>query len=298
MIRTAAFDDDRRAELWAALREDRLPDFVERRLGGARAGLLPWMSTMTPAELMLSQGLGFRPITVVSGACGYRFDRSWGNGHLAGWTTALARMREQALVAGANAVVDVRLRTRTPSDEDIMDFAVAGSAVRLEGLPPSCDPVIATVSAVDFVRLLRDGVVPAGIAIGAKSGWINHQVNRNELPPLSWESQPLNRFAGQWQRTRKLAVKALRADAERLGNGVLAHTWFEQLLKRKREKPPANYLGLFIAIGTVVQYMRGDRVSGAIRPTIDLCEGRSPLDDRVRRDRHTYPVDNDQEGAI
>lgn len=298
MIEPAAPDPDRHAELRSALRQERLPDFVERRLGDARAGRAPWMSTMTPAELLLSRELGIRPIAVVSGACGYRFDRAWGDGHLAGWTTALARMRQEALAAGANAVVDVRLRSlKLPGDES-MDFSVVGSAVRLAGMPPSSDPVVATVSAVEFVRLLKEGIVPTGVAIGAKSGWINRQVNRNELAPLPWESQPLNRFGGQWQRTRKRAVQALRENAGQSGDGVLAHTWFEQLLKRDRDKPRAHYLSLFIAIGTVVQCRRGDAVAGAICPAIDLCEQPSPLAAGVVRRHHTYPIDNDHEGAV
>jgi uncharacterized protein YbjQ (UPF0145 family) len=294
----AALASERHAEWWQALRHDALPDFVERRLSDAGAGRLPWMSTMTPAELLLSREIGIRPITMVSGTCAYRSDRSWTDGHLVGWQTALARIKLEALAAGANAVVDVKLRTLKMPAGDRMAFTVIGSAIRLEGLPPSVDPVIATVSAIEFVRLLKEGIVPTGIAIGAKSGWINHQVNRNQRQPKVWEYKPLTRFGSYWQQTRKRAVSALREDAERMGDGVLAHTYFEQLLEAEREKPPANYLGLFIVIGTAVQCKRMDDVSARIGMLIDMCDGRSPLTDRAPRRQNAYPIDNDEEGAI
>ena len=39
-------------------------------------------------------------------------------------------------------------------------------------LPPSRDPVVATVPALEFVRLLEMGVVPVGLAVGARYDWL------------------------------------------------------------------------------------------------------------------------------
>ena len=48
-----------------------------------------------------------------------------------------------------------------------MDFTLIGTAVYVEGLPPSVEPIVATVPALEFVKLLEADVVPTGIAIGA-----------------------------------------------------------------------------------------------------------------------------------
>ena len=91
-------------------------------------------------------------------------DYGWSRteGHAEGWHLALDRLRQEAAAAGANAVVDVKLRTVTlPVTGDSMDYTVVGTAVKLDGLPPRPDPVIATVPAIAFVRLLEAGVVHA-----------------------------------------------------------------------------------------------------------------------------------------
>jgi len=39
-------------------------------------------------------------------------------------------------------------------------------------LPPSNEPIVATVAALEFVKLLEADVVPTGIAIGAHYEWL------------------------------------------------------------------------------------------------------------------------------
>ena len=43
----------------------------------------------------------------------------------------------------------------------------------MEGLRPSPEPVVATVPALEFVKLLESDVVPTGLAIGAQYDWLN-----------------------------------------------------------------------------------------------------------------------------
>jgi uncharacterized protein YbjQ (UPF0145 family) len=287
----------RQAEWEQALARDLLPGFVTGRLREAAAGRLPWMSTMTPAELLLSQELGIRPVAMVSGTCWYHYGWSWTNGHPEGWHSALDRMKQEALAAGANAVVDVKLRTLDLHAEDSMDFTVIGTAVRVEGLLPSTNPVIATVSAVEFVRLLKEGIVPTGVAIGATYDWLN-SYSGNPTGSLTWWNQPLDELSDFLRRVRQRAVRALREDTRRLGNGVLAHTTFEQLIKVERERRPPDFLGRFIVIGTAVHCQRLAELASRIDMVIDMCDGGSPLNDRTPHGHNAYPVNNDKEGAI
>jgi hypothetical protein len=291
---------ERQAKWRQALDRDVLPDFVTARLREAAAGRLPWMSTMTPAELLLSRELGIRPVAMVSGTCWYHYGWSWTNGHPEGWHSALERMKHEARAAGANAIVDVKMRTLNLRAEDSMDFTVIGTAVKVDGLPPSPDPVIATVSAVEFVRLLKEGIVPTGVAIGAHYNWLNGYSGTltNVTAAMSWSNQPLDILSDFWRRVRQRAVRGLHEDTRRLGNGVLAHTSFGQLLKFEREKKPPDFLGRFIMIGTAIQCQRRAELASRIGMVIDMCDGDTPLNDTTPHGHNAYPVDNDQEGAI
>jgi hypothetical protein len=43
-----------------------VPQSILQRLQGARSGELPWIATLTPAELMIARSRGFRPVAAVS----------------------------------------------------------------------------------------------------------------------------------------------------------------------------------------------------------------------------------------
>ena len=289
----------REAKWQSALNGGSLPDFVTRRLSDAGTGKLPWISTITPAELLLSRNLGIRPITMVSGTCWYHFGYSWTNGHPEGWHIALNRMKQEAIAAGANAVVDVTLRTIATNVKDSMDFTVVGTAVRLDGLPPSTDPVIATVSAVEFVRLLSEGIVPTGVAIGADYAWLDPFLVGNPLAAEESVSQPLGTLGDFWRRIQRRAAQALREDTKRLGDGVLAHTHFGQMLRDGRESDrAAPFIGRYIILGTAVQCKAKDNVLGKIQPVIDMRDHLSPLNSERQQGHNAYPDYSDQKGAM
>jgi uncharacterized protein YbjQ (UPF0145 family) len=268
---------DRAAAWAAALPYDRLPSFVTDRLREAGDGRVPWLSTMTPAELRLARSHGVRPIAAVSGTCWYQYGRSWTDGHAAGWRAALARLGAEALACGANAVVDVRLRTVHSGLQASMDFTLIGTAVRVEGLPPSSDPVIATVPALEFVRLLEMGIVPCGLAVGARFEWLTNYASPNITGAYTWTNQALPELSRFWESVRRAAHRDLRADAARQGNGVLADTHFGQLIKQEVDKQPPRFLGRHIVMGTVVQTRPGSAVPHHIQMVVDMRDELSPL---------------------
>ena len=265
-----------------ALAHDQLPGFVVERLHAAAQGRLPWLSTMTPAELLLARSHGIKPIATVSGTCWYQYGRSWTEGHAAGWRSALQRLRAEAMACGANAVVDVKMRTVHTDLGASMDYTLLGAAVRMDGLPASPDPVVATVPALEFVRLLEMGVVPCGLAVGAHYEWLT-DYNGAYGGQGSWANGPLSSLANFWESIRRDAHRDLRADAARQGSGVLAHTQFGQLLKQEGgENQPIRYLGRHIVIGTVVDTRRGDGVPHHIRTVVDMRDDVSPLLNETR----------------
>ena len=304
-----------RAAAWSvALQRNDLPAQVAARLAGAAAGKSAWVATMTPVELLLARSHGVRPVATVSGTCWFHYGWSWTEGHAEGWHRALDRIRREAVAAGANAVVDVRMRTLRHPLGASMDFTLIGTAVKIEGLAPSPEPVVATVPALEFVRLLDADIVPVGIAVGAQYEWLGGfggdrgsgwgstdwtALSDVQVKLRSWNSQPISVLTSFWERIRREAHRELRKNAARQGNGVLAHTQFGQLLQRERDKQPAAYLGRHIVIGTVVDTRRGAPVRQDITPVVDMRDALSPLRRGAPAHHSSYGTDSqDEEDTI
>lgn len=304
---------EERLQAWeVALNSDGLPDFVSNRLAGAAAGRGAWVATMTPAELLLSRSHGIRPIATVSGTCWFHYGQSWTQGHAQGWHEALDRIGREAVAAGANAVVDVRMRTLRHQVGASMDYTLIGTAVRIDGLAPSPHPVIATVSALEFVRLLEAAIIPVGIAVGASFDWLGGPYSRRgngwgdgtalsdvAVKLRSFQNIPIMTLTDFWERIRREAHADLRERTALQGSGVLAHTQFGQLIWQERDKQPATYLGRHIVIGTVVDAKRGAQVPHDIDLVIDMRDDLSPLGmpDAPRQSVYENDV-MDEEGGI
>jgi hypothetical protein len=177
-----------------------------------------------------------------------------------------------------------------------MDFTLIGTAVRIDSLPPSADPVIATVPAIEFVRLLEAGIVPTGLAVGACYQWITDNA-RTLGGGWTWNNQPLTTLGNFWESIRRVSHSELRAHARKQGNGVLAHTQFSQLIKVEREKAPDQYLGRHIVIGTVVDVRPGAGVPHGITTVVDLRDEISPLITQRNTSNNVYQT-NESEGGI
>ncbi len=312
----AQLSDDERAEVrqneWErALTHNTLPGFVQERLKEASERKVPWLSTMTPAELLLGKSHGLRPLATVSGTCWYHYGYSWTRGHSTGWETAVERMKREAVAAGANAVVDVKMRTVQSPLAGSMDFTVFGTAVRFDALPPSKDPVLATVPAMDFVRLLEMGITVSGIAIGSAYNYLDgggyaggyvtstYGAAYNVQQQLSAfnGNQPVRALTEFWERIRREAHAELRDSAAQSGNGVLAKTNFGQLMRVERDKMPPDYLGRHIVIGTTIQARKGDGIPHNIQTVVDMRDDLSPLNGGGRSN-NDFETNNEYSGGI
>ena len=265
----------RLAGIEASLRTGAVPAAIKERLEGARAGRLPWTATLTPAELMAVRSHGLRPVASVSATCWMHYGYSWTRGHAQGWETALRRLRAEAKAASANVVLDVKMRTLPLGVENSMDFTLVGTAAYVEDLPPSAEPIVATVPALEFVKLVEADVVPTGIAIGAQYEWMS---DYGGAARQTWmgntESTVLSQF---WQKVRKQAHAELRRSAQAQGNGVLAHVNFSQMFEVERENRPRQYLARHIIVATIVDARRGTAFPHEIRAVVDMRAGPTPL---------------------
>ena len=293
---------ERMAAWEAALQSNQLPSFVAARLDAVASGKAPWIATMSAAELGLARSKGIRPLAMVSGTCWFHYGYSWTHGHAEGWHLALARLQTEARALGANAVVDVKMRKIQLAMRDSMDFTLLGTAVRIDGLPAGEHPVVATVPALEFVRLLEAGIVPVGIAIGAQYSFLSpgseYSARRMQTGGSMFSNAALPQLSHFWEGIRRHALVELRKDTERQGSGVLAHTHLGQLFRIEQgSNAPPRFLGRHIVIGTVVHTERAHGVPHEIRTVVDMRDALSPLSNAVAHGHNAYPV-SDEEGAI
>jgi uncharacterized protein YbjQ (UPF0145 family) len=285
----------RQADILMSLRANRVPSSTLQRLSDARARKQPWIATLTPAELMIARSHGLRPISTISATCWLHYGWSWTLGHSQGWALALQRLKEEAKAAGANAVLDVKMRTIPLGVENSMDFTLVGTAVYVEGLPASDDPIVATVPALEFVKLLEADVVCTGIAVGAHYEWVQ---DWRGMASNVWMGNGESRLLSDlWETVRQRAHADLRAHAREQGNGVLAHLNFSQMFEREGgENQPKQYLGRHIVIATTVDARRGQPFPHEIKMVVDMHAGKTPLTGS-RRHHQSYAV-NESEGGI
>ena len=285
---------ERLADIENSLRTGRVPEAIRTRLEGARTGRLPWTATLTPAELLIVRSHGLKPIATISATCWLHYGYSWTNGHAEGWGMALRRLREEARAAGANAVLDVKMRTVPVGVENSMDFTLVGPAVHVEGLPPSNEPIVATVPALEFVKLIEADVVPTGIAIGAHYEWLN---DWQRTTNLGWmgniEAQTLSQL---WEVVRQRAHQDLRVHARTQGNGVLAHLNFSQMFEGEGQGGTKRYLARHIVVATTVDARRGTALPHEVRMVVDMHDGDTPLTGTAQH--HQSYNSNESEGAI
>jgi uncharacterized protein YbjQ (UPF0145 family) len=293
-LASRAAAEARQAEILAAIKRDILPHSMAERLRASRDGSSPWISTLSPAELLITRSHGIRPIAAVSATCWLHYGWSWTLGHAEGWETALRRLGDEAKAAGANAVVDVKMRTIPLGVEQSMDFSLVGTAVSIEGLPPSPNPVVATVPALEFVKLLEADIVPTGIAIGAHYEWIQDYWGQTNL---TWAGNTeSDALSGLWENVRQTAHGNLRANAKRQGNGALAHINFSQMFMREAEKQPKQYLARHIVIATTVDTPQLIKMPHDFQMVVDMHAGGTPLTGTIPH--HQSYASNDREGAI
>jgi hypothetical protein len=285
----------RQEEIVFAIRTDGVPKSTRRRLLGVRSGALPWLATLTPAELLITRSHGFRPISAVSATAWMHYGWSWTLGHEQGWNTALTRLREEARAAGANAVLDVKMRTVPLRVAESMDFTLTGTAVYVDGLPSSEEPVVATVPALEFVKLLEADVVPTGIAVGACFEWL-YDWRGTADERWSYFNTEAIRLSELWERVRRNAHWNLRKNARDQGNGVLAHVNFSQMFEGEGEGSRKQYLARHIVIATTVDARPHAQFPHAVAVVVDMHAGQTPLTGTSRH-HQSYEM-NEEEGGI
>lgn len=159
-----------------------------------------WGSALSTAEFAAIKGVGFEPVGQVLGAAVYNIGYAGGYGCPAGWgyyyggartsvsgasptsvyaplvrtlyearRAAIGRMAAECAELGGHGVVGVSL-TIGRFAAGGLEFKAIGTAVRAPGAIALRNPFTSDLSGQDFAKLIADGVVPVGLALGISIG--------------------------------------------------------------------------------------------------------------------------------
>lgn len=251
----------RRDEDIARIAAGGIPAAAEERLRtlGAESGQA-FTSDLGVPEFALVRRSGLEPVTQVLGSCVYHVGWQFMGG---GWYSqsqelrvlsdaynecrrrAFDRLRTEAELAGADAVVGVRVSAaRYDWAADLIEFQAIGTAVRGDGLRTPRGPALTNLSGQDCALLLASGHRPCGV-VGATAVFFGTLYGYGQAIPMSgwgaWANMELAGATQTWYSARHRVLSELAAGADALGaGGVVATEW------RQEERP----------------YETGDRLAG------------------------------------
>jgi uncharacterized protein YbjQ (UPF0145 family) len=238
-----------------------IPKAAEERLTtlGAESGGA-FTSDLSVPEFALVRRAGLEPLTQVMGSSVYHVGWQFmGSGYFTSSQElvmlsnayndcrrrAFDRLRHEADLAGADAVVGVRVTTaRYEWGSDLIEFQAIGTAVRAPALRTPAGPAVTNLSGQDCSLLLAHGHRPCGV-IGATCVVFGTLYTWTQGIPTSaygaWANVEMVGATQTWYHARRRVLEMIEADAAALGaTGVVGTTW------RQEERP----------------YETGDRLSG------------------------------------
>jgi uncharacterized protein YbjQ (UPF0145 family) len=140
---------------------------------------------------------------------------------------ALGRLEEEAKLAGADAVVGVRVeRGLYDWAQGVIEFVATGTAVRSERYELGDEPVLSNLSGQEFAALVRHGWWPSGLVAGTTvayvvSGW-QQQRAQFALGGTRLQNQEFSDFTQGVYDARTQAMLRVTRQAHELGaHGLL-----------------------------------------------------------------------------
>jgi uncharacterized protein YbjQ (UPF0145 family) len=255
-----------------ALAQGSIPVQAQRRLEEFRHKEGFFTSDLTVNEFLLTRQAGLQPLSQVMGSSiyhvGWQYTPIYNSRELEVVTRALnhsrelalGRLTEEAHRVGAHAVIGVHV-TRGEYDfaEDLVEFNVVGTAVRIQGQPPTNRPGLTNLSGQDFWKLTQSGYWPVGVVAAStvyyvvatwmqqmRSGWFG-----------GWANQELQDFTQGLYIARHIAMNRLHVQAEHLGASGIVGMEIEQEeeeheVQLGNDQERTDMIFTFHAIGTAI----------------------------------------------
>ncbi|MCW2983377.1 MAG: heavy metal-binding protein [Conexibacter sp.] len=271
-----------------------IPPAARERLARLRAtGGPAFSSALGSGETLAIRQAGFRPITQVVGISYYKVgwqQMPWGtNRGYGGWGSgtgegetfeldsqteawnearrlAIGRLREEAAVAGADAVLGVHIRRSTRDwSSDLVEFVAVGTAVRSERYDLGAEgPLLCNLSGQDVAKLVTHGFWPVGIVGGSTVAYVatgSRQQFRAGGLLSRMQNQELPDFTQGLYDARALAMERVTRDAHALhAHGVVGVLIDRSQRERDREINNTTYTDLIITmhvLGTAIVEVEG-----------------------------------------
>ena len=212
-----------------------------------------WGSVLSVDEFAAIRSVGFEPVGQVFGAAVYPLTATaavscpgtathslapGASPEVTGWRgpaariaqalydgrrTAIDRMAGECSDLGGHGIVGASMQvTETPGDNftvATVEFTVIGTAVRGNGCPPLARPFTTELSGPDFAKLLMDGWVPAGIALGISAAGLHDSLVTTSSGPWGTGNAEVPTYTNLMVYVRQDARSRLEQAVRGLGAG-------------------------------------------------------------------------------
>jgi uncharacterized protein YbjQ (UPF0145 family) len=143
-----------------------------------------------------------------------------------GRRTAIDRMAVRCADLGGHGIVGAALRIReipaTSLTAGVIEFTVAGTAVRASGCPRPARPFASDLSGPDFAKLIMAGWVPAGIALGISVAGLHDELVTTSSGPWRTGNAEVPAYTALMIRVRQDARRRLEQAVRGVGaDGVV-----------------------------------------------------------------------------
>jgi uncharacterized protein YbjQ (UPF0145 family) len=242
-----------------------IPEAARKRLDELRLGGRSFFtSDLSVPEFLVAREAGFKPLTQVMGSCFYNVGWQWMPGsnwqmypegqtveletQTEAWNEArrlaLERLAEEARLAGADAVVGVRIeRGNYDWAAGLLEFVATGTAMRSERYDLGDEPVLSNLTGQEFAALYRHGYWPAGIVAATTvcyvlTTWQTTAATSNPMfGGTGWQNQELQEFTAGVYEARGRVVAALVQQRHALGaEGIIGVRYEQQIQEREADR--------------------------------------------------------------
>ena len=269
----------REQESLERLAQGHIPLAAAERLAALGAeGSQAFASDLSVSEFALLHSLGIQPITLVMGSSIYQvgWQQTWysqpteiealSTAYNESRRLALSRLLEETALAGADAVVGVRIEQGSHDwSAGSVEFVAFGTAVRLpEALRPANGPLLTDLRGQEFWRLCAAGIRPVGIAAHSSvhyvpATWQTINATRGGLfgGGASWYNQELGDFTQGVYDAREKAMGYVSAQATALNaDGIIGVRITEHASTRRVNRGGMecdDLIASFHVIGTAIR---------------------------------------------
>jgi uncharacterized protein YbjQ (UPF0145 family) len=188
-----------------------------------------------------------------------------------GRRVVIDRIAGECSELGGHGIVGATLQvTETPGDSftsATVEFTVIGTAVRAKGCPPLPRPFTTDLSGQDFAKLLMDGWVPAGIALGISVAGLHDTMVTTSSGPWSTRNAEVPTYTDLMVYVRQDARSRLEQTVRGLGaDGVVvsAMTLHVRSDACQAHPPGTDHFAEAVVTGTAVARFADQRKAARV----------------------------------